>query len=138
MVPAAKTLLYGVSAWGRHRGPPAPTCSPLPVIHTPVIRIHLTRMLSLFLSLSHSVSLLPSLVRLAGKWFVSTGKDNLLNAWRTPYGSSIFQVLPHSESAPVVLLFVLTMASFGVCKNDFWCLEKFRVCLYNYICVCVN
>uniref|UniRef100_A0A8C7LUQ1 TLE family member 2, transcriptional corepressor a n=1 Tax=Oncorhynchus mykiss TaxID=8022 RepID=A0A8C7LUQ1_ONCMY len=26
-----------------------------------------------------------------GKWFVSTGKDNLLNAWRTPYGSSIFQ-----------------------------------------------
>lgn len=28
----------------------------------------------------------------AGKWFVSTGKDNLLNAWRTPYGASIFQV----------------------------------------------
>src|SRR5687768_3060893 len=26
------------------------------------------------------------------KWFVSTGKDNLLNAWRTPYGASIFQV----------------------------------------------
>ncbi|KAI3368273.1 hypothetical protein L3Q82_007992 [Scortum barcoo] len=25
------------------------------------------------------------------KWFVSTGKDNLLNAWRTPYGASIFQ-----------------------------------------------
>ncbi|EDL41527.1 mCG12474, isoform CRA_a, partial [Mus musculus] len=31
-------------------------------------------------------SLLP-----VGKWFVSTGKDNLLNAWRTPYGASIFQ-----------------------------------------------
>uniref|UniRef100_A0A4W4F2C5 Groucho/TLE N-terminal Q-rich domain-containing protein n=1 Tax=Electrophorus electricus TaxID=8005 RepID=A0A4W4F2C5_ELEEL len=29
-----------------------------------------------------------------GKWFVSTGKDNLLNAWRTPYGASIFQVWP--------------------------------------------
>lgn len=28
-----------------------------------------------------------------GKWFVSTGKDNLLNAWRTPYGASIFQVI---------------------------------------------
>ncbi|KAK4293410.1 hypothetical protein Pmani_033888, partial [Petrolisthes manimaculis] len=28
----------------------------------------------------------------AGKWFVSTGKDNLLNAWRTPYGASIFQL----------------------------------------------
>lgn len=27
-----------------------------------------------------------------GKWFVSTGKDNLLNAWRTPFGASIFQV----------------------------------------------
>lgn len=26
-----------------------------------------------------------------GKWFVSTGKDNLLNAWRTPFGTSIFQ-----------------------------------------------
>ncbi|XP_016898482.1 transducin-like enhancer protein 4 isoform X2 [Cynoglossus semilaevis] len=26
-----------------------------------------------------------------GKWFVSTGKDNLLNAWRTPYGANIFQ-----------------------------------------------
>uniref|UniRef100_A0A8C8RU94 TLE family member 2, transcriptional corepressor n=1 Tax=Pelusios castaneus TaxID=367368 RepID=A0A8C8RU94_9SAUR len=26
-----------------------------------------------------------------GKWFVSTGKDNVLNAWRTPYGASIFQ-----------------------------------------------
>lgn len=27
----------------------------------------------------------------SGKWFVSTGKDNYLNAWRTPYGASIFQ-----------------------------------------------
>jgi groucho len=27
-----------------------------------------------------------------GKWFISTGKDNYLNAWRTPYGASIFQV----------------------------------------------
>ena len=26
-----------------------------------------------------------------GKWFVSTGKDNLMNSWRTPYGASIFQ-----------------------------------------------
>jgi len=26
----------------------------------------------------------------SGKWFASTGKDNLLNAWRTPYGASIF------------------------------------------------
>ena len=27
-----------------------------------------------------------------GKWFITTGKDNLLNAWRTPYGASLFQV----------------------------------------------
>lgn len=33
-----------------------------------------------------------NLISFAGKWFVSTGKDNLLNAWRTPYGASIFQV----------------------------------------------
>ena len=34
-----------------------------------------------------------------GEWFISTGKDNLLNAWRTPYGASIFQV-----SSPMNLL----------------------------------
>ena len=28
----------------------------------------------------------------SGKWFITTGKDNLLNAWRTPCGASIFQV----------------------------------------------
>uniref|UniRef100_A0A8P4KJY9 TLE family member 3, transcriptional corepressor n=1 Tax=Dicentrarchus labrax TaxID=13489 RepID=A0A8P4KJY9_DICLA len=33
-----------------------------------------------------------------GKWFVSTGKDNLLNAWRTPYGASIFQVTTHKHT----------------------------------------
>lgn len=33
-----------------------------------------------------------------GKWFVSTGKDNLLNAWRTPYGASIFQVSVTAQS----------------------------------------
>eukprot|EP00118_Oscarella_pearsei_P014405 m.123189 g.123189 ORF g.123189 m.123189 type:complete len:739 (+) comp37815_c0_seq2:189-2405(+) len=27
----------------------------------------------------------------SGKWFISTGKDNLLNAWRTPYGACLFQ-----------------------------------------------
>ncbi|XP_064384129.1 transducin-like enhancer protein 4 [Halichondria panicea] len=34
-----------------------------------------------------------------GKWFITTGKDNLLNAWRTPYGASIFQM---SESSSVL------------------------------------
>lgn len=34
---------------------------------------------------------------------MSTGKDNLLNAWRTPYGASIFQVggsITASEADP--------------------------------------
>ena len=29
-----------------------------------------------------------------GNWFITTGKDNLLNAWKTPYGASVFQVMP--------------------------------------------
>jgi groucho len=29
----------------------------------------------------------------SGHWFISTGKDNLLNAWRTPYGANLFQVI---------------------------------------------
>ena len=36
-----------------------------------------------------------------GKWFVSTGRDNILNAWRTPYGASIFQV--HRSCAHLTL-----------------------------------
>ncbi|KAF1769237.1 hypothetical protein GCK72_001052 [Caenorhabditis remanei] len=28
----------------------------------------------------------------SGKFFISTGKDNALNAWRTPYGASLFQL----------------------------------------------
>ena len=41
-----------------------------------------------------------------GKWFITTGKDNLLNAWRTPYGASIFQVR---------LVWVLLMATVTWC-----------------------
>uniref|UniRef100_A0A8C7DM75 Groucho/TLE N-terminal Q-rich domain-containing protein n=1 Tax=Oncorhynchus kisutch TaxID=8019 RepID=A0A8C7DM75_ONCKI len=47
-----------------------------------------------------------------GKWFVSTGKDNLLNAWRTPYGASIFQVHTHTpvcslQSAYLPMFFLI-------------------------------
>lgn len=35
---------------------------------------------------------------------MSTGKDNLLNAWRTPYGASIFQVQNNTNRAPVEAL----------------------------------
>ncbi|VDK17268.1 unnamed protein product [Anisakis simplex] len=35
----------------------------------------------------------------SGKWFVSTGKDNVLNAWRTPYGASL---LTAKESSSVL------------------------------------
>lgn len=41
-----------------------------------------------------------------GKWFVSTGKDNLLNAWRTPYGASIFQVSEISTTFYIELNFL--------------------------------
>lgn len=40
----------------------------------------------------HESCVLSLRFAVCGKWFVSTGKDNLLNAWRTPYGASIFQV----------------------------------------------
>ncbi|XP_060525700.1 protein groucho-like isoform X3 [Cylas formicarius] len=39
----------------------------------------------------HESCVLSLKFAMCGKWFVSTGKDNLLNAWRTPYGASIFQ-----------------------------------------------
>ena len=48
-----------------------------------------------------------------GKWFVSTGKDNLLNAWRTPYGASIFQV---NKSSPHSFIFFVWRAY--SCKNS--------------------
>ena len=36
----------------------------------------------------------------SGKWFITTGKDCMLNAWRTPYGANIFQVgLQHSSNS---------------------------------------
>ncbi|XP_074385092.1 transducin-like enhancer protein 2 isoform X2 [Zonotrichia albicollis] len=40
---------------------------------------------------TRAVSSLSNSPPVVGKWFVSTGKDNLLNAWRAPYGASIFQ-----------------------------------------------
>ncbi|MGH0175622.1 UNVERIFIED_CONTAM: hypothetical protein FKN15_070933 [Acipenser sinensis] len=43
-----------------------------------------------------------------GKWFVSTGKDNLLNAWRTPYGASIFQY-KHSRTKQRALLNIMVL-----------------------------
>ncbi|KAM6107391.1 transducin-like enhancer protein 2 [Pterocles gutturalis] len=46
-----------------------------------------------------------------GKWFVSTGKDNLLNAWRTPYGASIFQA---KESSSVLSCDISTNDKFIV------------------------
>lgn len=39
----------------------------------------------------------------SGKWFVSTGKDNMLNSWRSPYGRKIFQVAKNC-SRPISLI----------------------------------
>lgn len=49
-----------------------------------------------------------------GKWFVSTGKDNLLNAWRTPYGASIFQVTPNLFSNHVFYVYSQILMYMGV------------------------
>ena len=49
-----------------------------------------------------------------GKWFVSTGKDNLLNAWRTPYGASIFQV--HNA----LLTYLLSCLESFSCQAEFF------------------
>lgn len=46
--------------------------------------------------LLHESCVLSLRFAVCGKWFVSTGKDNILNAWRTPYGASIFQVCQHT------------------------------------------
>lgn len=35
----------------------------------------------------------------SGKWFVTTGKDNLLACWRAPQGIALFQ---HRESSSVL------------------------------------
>lgn len=52
----------------------------------------------------------------SGKWFISTGKDNLLNAWRTPYGASIFQVWPLKMFMKLEEIYLKRKQ---VCFNDF-------------------
>lgn len=47
---------------------------------------------------------------------MSTGKDNLLNAWRTPYGASIFQVWNRPNGAPGLL----SQLCEGK-RSDCWC-----------------
>ncbi|CAK7312262.1 Transducin-like enhancer protein 4 [Vulpes lagopus] len=49
-----------------------------------------------------------------GKWFISTGKDNLLNAWRTPYGASIFQ----SKESSSVLSCDISVDDKYICHVD--------------------
>lgn len=45
----------------------------------------------------HDSSVLSLKFSHTGKWFVTTGKDNVINAWRTPYGASLFQVSQQNE-----------------------------------------
>ena len=44
-------------------------------------------------------NLTQSLCFVLGKWFISTGKDNAMNAWRSPYGANLLQ---QKESASVL------------------------------------
>lgn len=57
-----------------------------------------------------------------GKWFVSTGKDNLLNAWRTPYGASIFQVINVNEFFKAIFVVVVNRSKES--KYCFYLKEK--------------
>lgn len=73
------------------RREPTPESYPFTFTHT---HTH-TKNNALFNSFQWEILVLLELhvpLLILGKWFVSTGKDNLLNAWRTPYGASIFQV----------------------------------------------
>lgn len=47
-----------------------------------------------------------------GNWFITTGKDNLLNAWRPPYGASLFQVMK-SGNFLLLFCFVFWLFVFG-------------------------
>lgn len=40
----------------------------------------------------HESSVLSLKFSSQGQWFVTTGKDNQMNMWRTPYGLKIYQV----------------------------------------------
>lgn len=69
-----------------------------------------------------------------GKWFVSTGKDNLLNAWRTPYGASIFQVILNKKIIsdrpvliPIFLHFSQSKESSSVLSCDISADDKYIV-----------
>jgi hypothetical protein len=66
----------------------------------------------------------------SGKWFISTGKDNLLNAWRTPYGASIFQVWPLKMFMKLEEIYLKRKQ---VCFNDFkhWEMSKFSAYFEN-------
>ena len=61
-----------------------------------------------------------------GKWFVTTGKDNLLNLWRTPHGASIFGVSFRMflclciNKMDLSLSFCSLLSSFGLCMSTFF------------------
>ena len=70
-----------------------------------------------------------------GKWFVSTGKDNLLNAWRTPYGASIFQVRTRREKTEMLML-VRSTECFITCNEHIIILYQYaylKHCLINMV-----
>lgn len=54
--------------------------------HTDRYRLHSHESCVLSLKFAHS-----------GKWFISTGKDNVLNAWRTPYGANLLNAKESSS-----------------------------------------
>lgn len=66
-----------------------------------------------------------------GKWFVSTGKDNLLNAWRTPYGASIFQVYIQIF---IDIIFIGYYLSFNIKSiKNLICIQIFFLVFYTFV-----
>ena len=57
---------------------------------------------------SHEMAVLSLKFAHSGKWFISTGEDNVVHAWRTPYGANLFSVSP----CILVLLFLYLWALF--------------------------
>ena len=76
----------------------------------------------------------------SGKWFITTGKDNLLNAWRTPYGASIFQVhspllLTLTHCTVVFVLVTIIMCVISLIYNYTLMYNEIMIVSYTYRCL---
>ena len=64
----------------------------------------------------------------SGKWFTTTGKDNLINTCVTPHGAPIVQVGPSGECV-CVCVYVCMCVYVCICM----CVRAF-VCVHVHVC----